>query len=88
MIQKPILFAVAAALLAGCTTTVLFDKPDATPLSFAQDKYQCEQETQGAGNYSAYGSPMYVAVAQSNAKKNAQAMFVSCMEARDYQVHR
>lgn len=73
-----------SVLLCGCATTTLWDKPGATQQDFAQDRYRCQQETASSGNYTAAGSLMFIAIAQSQARKNQQAMFSSCMEAAGY----
>jgi len=79
---------IAAALivvLAGCATKpITWNKPGASSQEFAQVKYQCLQETQSAGNYSAFGPPIFVAAAASGARKRQFGMFSACMEANGW----
>ena len=75
---------VAIGLAACATKPILWDKPGATQIGFAQDRYQCQQQTAGAGAYAAFGAPLFVAVAQIQAQKRQQAMFEECMEAQGY----
>lgn len=78
---------VVSLVLAGCAAKpIVWDHPEhpVTATQFAQDRYQCDQETASRGNYFAAGAPLFIAIAASAAQKQRVAVFQECMEARGY----
>lgn len=77
----------AIMLLAGCASKpVIMHKDHATVEEFDKDQYRCAQETADAGNYRAFGSPLFVAMAADAARKNRRQMFRMCMAASGWHV--
>jgi len=78
-ISKGLVIIIASILLAACQTQ--WSKAGASQQDFAQDKYQCLQESQQASS-SAYINPYYGA-AKGGSVTNRN-LYNSCMEARGY----
>jgi len=79
-----VLLFILVVSLAGCAIQkkITWDKPGATEESFRRDVYECTQETRVSGT--AAGSLVFVAAANANSQKQANALFVMCMQARGY----
>jgi hypothetical protein len=76
-------------LLCGCAhINYVWLKHGTSQLEFAQDRYQCQLETEHAGGFSAAGALLFIAIAQEQAQKRQQALFSQCMEARGYILER
>lgn len=85
--MRTALLVLCLVTLCGCAARkpLVFDPPPgATRLDFARARYQCMEETQEAGNYTAFGPPLLVAAAARAAARKQRNFMVACMEARGY----